>query len=177
VWSTPRSGPLYPRERPGTHWTGGWVGPRAGLNECGKSRPSGIQSPDCPARRQWVYRLSYPGSRDDMYPLNMYCLFEKTCYLHELGIPKTEAEDTKRLYISEYTASRTGRQPSAQSQYGTARYSTARLPRVVVPFCPRPSASSVKKNNQFHGAHSKAAIALPVLHVLPISPSTLTAPH
>jgi len=24
---------LYPRERPGTHFTGGWVGPRAGLDE------------------------------------------------------------------------------------------------------------------------------------------------
>jgi hypothetical protein len=31
---------IYPRERPGTHCTGGWVGPRAGLNRCGKSRPS-----------------------------------------------------------------------------------------------------------------------------------------
>ena len=31
--------PLYPRERPGTHCTGGWVGPRAGLDRCGKSRP------------------------------------------------------------------------------------------------------------------------------------------
>ena len=29
---------LYPRERPGTHCTGGWVGPRAGLDRCGKSR-------------------------------------------------------------------------------------------------------------------------------------------
>ena len=29
---------LYPRERPGTHCTGGWVGPTAGLNRCGKSR-------------------------------------------------------------------------------------------------------------------------------------------
>jgi len=26
---------LYPRERPGTHYTGGWVGPRAGL-DCSK---------------------------------------------------------------------------------------------------------------------------------------------
>ena len=34
---TPR--PLYPRERPGTHRIGGWVGPRAGLDWCGKSRP------------------------------------------------------------------------------------------------------------------------------------------
>jgi hypothetical protein len=31
---------LYPRERPGTHCTGGWVGPRAGLDRCGKSHPS-----------------------------------------------------------------------------------------------------------------------------------------
>jgi hypothetical protein len=26
--------PLYPRERPGMHCTGGWVGPRAGLGVC-----------------------------------------------------------------------------------------------------------------------------------------------
>ena len=31
--------PLYLRERPGTHCTGGWVGPRVGLDVCGKSRP------------------------------------------------------------------------------------------------------------------------------------------
>ena len=31
--------PPYPRERPGTHCTGGWVGFRAGLDRCGKSRP------------------------------------------------------------------------------------------------------------------------------------------
>ena len=30
---------IYPRERPGTHCTGGWVGLRAGLDRCGKSRP------------------------------------------------------------------------------------------------------------------------------------------
>jgi hypothetical protein len=30
VNATPR--PLYPRERPGTHCIGGWVGPRAGLD-------------------------------------------------------------------------------------------------------------------------------------------------
>ena len=39
--------PLYPRERPGTHCIGGWVGPRAGLDGCGKSRPpTGIRSSD-----------------------------------------------------------------------------------------------------------------------------------
>ena len=31
--------PLYPLERPGTHRTGGWVGPRAGLDGCRKYRP------------------------------------------------------------------------------------------------------------------------------------------
>jgi len=30
---------FYPQERPGTHCTGGWVCPRAGLDGCGKSRP------------------------------------------------------------------------------------------------------------------------------------------
>ena len=30
---------FYPRERPGTPCTGGWVGPRGGLDRCGKSRP------------------------------------------------------------------------------------------------------------------------------------------
>jgi hypothetical protein len=28
-----------PRERPGTHCKGCWVGPRAGLDGCGKPRP------------------------------------------------------------------------------------------------------------------------------------------
>ena len=37
VNATPR--PLYPSERPGTNCTGGWVGPRAGLDGCGKFRP------------------------------------------------------------------------------------------------------------------------------------------
>ena len=30
---------LYPRERPDTHCTGDWLGPRAGMGKCGKSRP------------------------------------------------------------------------------------------------------------------------------------------
>jgi len=32
----------YSQERPGTHCTGGWVGLRADLDWCGKSRPTGI---------------------------------------------------------------------------------------------------------------------------------------
>jgi hypothetical protein len=41
VNTTPR--PLYPRERPGVQCTGGWVGPRAGLDVCKKnSLPTGF---------------------------------------------------------------------------------------------------------------------------------------
>ena len=56
---TPR--PLYPQERPGTHSIGGWVGRRAGLEGCGKSRPHRhpIPGPSSPSRS--LYRLSYPG--------------------------------------------------------------------------------------------------------------------
>jgi hypothetical protein len=37
VNATPRQ--LYPQEWPGTQCIGGWVGPWAGLDGCGKSRP------------------------------------------------------------------------------------------------------------------------------------------
>jgi hypothetical protein len=46
---TPR--PLsIPRERPGTHCTGGWLGTRVGLDRCGKSRPhwDSIPGPSSP---------------------------------------------------------------------------------------------------------------------------------
>ena len=33
------------------------MGLRASLDRCGKSQPTGIQSPDGPARRQSLYRL------------------------------------------------------------------------------------------------------------------------
>ena len=37
------------------------MGPRAGLDRCGKSRPpTGIRSQDRPARSQSLYRLRYP---------------------------------------------------------------------------------------------------------------------
>jgi hypothetical protein len=35
----PVARPHYPRERAGTPCIGGWVGPRTGLDGCGKSRP------------------------------------------------------------------------------------------------------------------------------------------
>jgi hypothetical protein len=38
------------------------VGPRAGLDRCEKSRPTGIRAPDRPVRSETLYRLSYPGT-------------------------------------------------------------------------------------------------------------------
>ena len=50
-WSASRPQPPFtPRERPGTHCTGSWVGPRAGLDRCGKYHPhrDSIPGPSSP---------------------------------------------------------------------------------------------------------------------------------
>jgi len=46
---------LPPQERPGTPFMRAWVGATAGLDGCGKSRPTGIQSADRPASRYTDY--------------------------------------------------------------------------------------------------------------------------
>ena len=50
VNATPR--PFYLRDRPGTQCIGGWLGPRDGLDRCGKSRPhrDSIRRPSSPQR-------------------------------------------------------------------------------------------------------------------------------
>jgi len=61
--------PLYPRERHSTHCIGGWVGPRDGLENCGKFRFTKIRSPYPPARSQSLHRLHYSGSLKFIYLL------------------------------------------------------------------------------------------------------------
>ena len=39
------------------------MGLRAGLDWCGKSHPTGLRSPDRPARRQSLHRLRYPAHK------------------------------------------------------------------------------------------------------------------
>jgi hypothetical protein len=53
-----------PTERaPGTHWIGGWVGPRAVLDMVVKRKiPSPSRNSDRPARIPALYQLSYHGS-------------------------------------------------------------------------------------------------------------------
>ena len=50
------------------------MGLRAGLDWCGKSRLTGIRSPDRPARRQSLYRLRYPAHLNAICPVNITLL-------------------------------------------------------------------------------------------------------
>jgi hypothetical protein len=67
-WSASRLGRFTPGEKaPGTHWIGGWVGPRAGLDYMEKWKiltPPGLEFRPLsrPASSQSLYRLRYPGS-------------------------------------------------------------------------------------------------------------------
>jgi hypothetical protein len=67
-WSASRTGRFIPGERvPGTHWIGGWVDSRTGLDDVEKRKfltlPGlELRSLSRRARSQSLYRLSYPGS-------------------------------------------------------------------------------------------------------------------
>jgi hypothetical protein len=81
---TPRP-PVTPGERtPGTHCTGGWVGPRAGLDTDARGRillSLPVVEPRSPCRpvcSQKIYWLSYPGSKG---PARSRISFKKIRYL------------------------------------------------------------------------------------------------
>jgi hypothetical protein len=65
-WSASRPCRFTPGERaPSTHWIGGWVGPRAGMDDLEKSKfltLSGLELRPLSrsARSQPLYRLRYP---------------------------------------------------------------------------------------------------------------------
>jgi len=61
---------LYPQERPGTHYTGGWVGPRAGLDGRKISPPLGFDPRTVQPVAQSLYRLSYPAHTNFKIPAN-----------------------------------------------------------------------------------------------------------
>jgi hypothetical protein len=73
-WSASSPFRFYHRERArGTHFIGGWVDPRAGLDDMDKSTlfyPTGTRTPvppGPPARSQSLYRLIYLGSYTYQY--------------------------------------------------------------------------------------------------------------
>ena len=82
-WLKPHPVALPPGNRPGTHCIGGWVGPRASLDRYRKSHPTGIWSPDCPARSEsshWLYSPRHEGSSRSSR------LLSHTSHLEELKI-------------------------------------------------------------------------------------------
>ena len=99
VNATPR--PLYPQERPGTHCIGGWVGLRAGLYGCGKSRPpTRIRSPDLPSCSESLYRLSYSGPHRNW--------LTRSEILHFLNFQRSSADNRKHVHIKYFYSRITG---------------------------------------------------------------------
>jgi len=64
---------LYPRERPGTHCTGGWVGPRAGLDGRKISSPP-VFDPGPSTPQSVAIRLSYPAHTHTHTHIYIYIL-------------------------------------------------------------------------------------------------------
>jgi hypothetical protein len=77
--------PLYPRERPGTHCTGDWVGTRAGLDVCEKSRH----------HRDFFFRQSIRTSF-----ILQYILIYTPLHCCLLGIRRNEFFEKKRQLLS-----------------------------------------------------------------------------
>jgi hypothetical protein len=77
-WSPSRPGLFTPGERaPCTHWIGGWVGPRAGLDDVEKRKfltlPGlELQPLGRPACRHFLYRIRYPSYRGRMLLSEIY---------------------------------------------------------------------------------------------------------
>jgi hypothetical protein len=75
--------PLYPRERPGTYCKGGWLGPRGGLDSCGKSHPQPGFDPRTvqPVASRYTDRATRPFSVKQYHLKNKYlyciCLYDE----------------------------------------------------------------------------------------------------
>ena len=67
---------LHTGKRPGAHCIGGWVGHRAGLDGCGKSRLHGVRSPDLPAvASRYTHELSRPRNKSIVYVCRTLCCY------------------------------------------------------------------------------------------------------
>jgi len=85
---------LYPREKPGTHCTEGWVGPRVGLDRCGKSRPHRVSIPRPSSPQPVAISTELPGPQS----------FSKTIIIiHSLYMPvqATSFLTSINLYVVE----------------------------------------------------------------------------
>jgi hypothetical protein len=101
-WSDSRPGRFTFRGRaPGTHWIGGWICPRAGLDDVEKRifltlpglefRPLSRQ-----ARSQSLYRLRYPGSVSEV-PISNIALRNSCCNISSWCSSSYTGESRDRL--------------------------------------------------------------------------------
>ena len=70
-WLTTRPGRFTPRKRPGSYFIWGCVGPRAGLDVCGKSRPNRDLIPG-PSSPYWSYTAVI---------LTLLCRYALVCFV------------------------------------------------------------------------------------------------
>ena len=71
-----RYNPPPPGERPGTPCLGGWVGPRAGLDNAETLAPPQGFDPRTVQQVESLYRLNYPGNKDIVWnKCNQHCTF------------------------------------------------------------------------------------------------------
>ena len=107
--SASRPDPLYPRKRPSTHCTGGWVGPRSGLDRCGKSRPhwDSIPGPSSPQPVAIQTELPGPTYARVIYAILIGCgLFNDTlnksfCKAQMAELPANSVKVSE--YITKFT--------------------------------------------------------------------------
>jgi len=72
------------------------VGLRAGLDRCGKSRLTGIRSPDRPARRQSLYRLRYPAHIQSLFLANIVMQEEFMSMSGRLSVLSKRTEEDQK---------------------------------------------------------------------------------
>jgi len=110
--------PLYSRERPGIHHTGGWVGPRVVLDGWEKIYPTtGFRSPDRQPRSESLYRLSYRGPKFLSLPgprnVTAYCM---SCLCHIIAM------ETRSVYVFTQVAALCSKLPSGGQSCNLIRF-------------------------------------------------------
>jgi len=125
-------------KRPGTHCVGGWVGPRVGVDERGKSPPPPNRHSilDRSARRKSLCRLHCPGplpiavwiiKRASLQESVLNLLYSFTECIRVLISPYPEQEGKKLMFLSEWREF-----PSAPCLAGKKKLDISRLDVVEI---------------------------------------------
>jgi hypothetical protein len=120
-WSTSRPGRFTPREKaPGTHWIGGWVGPRAVLDAAVKKKitsPRRESNPGTPIVQpvaQHYTELTWLLCLHDVM-LNQAMDVFMVCYLVKMGALTSTLTEEETFLVATTAQSDTGAHPSSNS--------------------------------------------------------------